>query len=74
MIKKKKMKNKVELEDWERLRYRMKEEGIEYCFRHYSNWEEINDEKFHELRLKLIDTMKEISEYVDDQIKNYEYE
>lgn len=68
------MKNKVELEDWERLRYRMKEEGIEYCFRHYSNWEEINDEKFHELRLKLIDTMKEIREYVDDQIKNYEYE
>ncbi len=68
------MKNKVELEDWQRLRYRMKEEGIEYCFRHYSNWEEINDEKFHELRLKLIDTMKEIREYVDDQIKNYEYE
>ena len=53
------MKNKVELEDWQRLRYRMKEEGIEYCFKHYSNWEEINDEKFHELRLKLIDTMKE---------------
>ena len=68
------MKNKVELEDWQRLRYRMKEEGIEYCFRHYSNWEEINDEKFHELRLKLIDTMKEIREYVDDQIKNYEYD
>lgn len=68
------MKNKVELEDWERLRYRMKEEGIEYCFRHYSDWEEINDEKFHELRLKLIDTMKEIKDYVDDQIKNYEYE
>ena len=68
------MKNKVELEDWQRLRYRMKEEGIEYCFRHYSNWEEINNEKFHELRLKLIDTMKEIREYVDDQIKNYEYE
>ena len=67
------MKNKVELEDWQRLKYRMKEEGIEYCFRHYSNWEEINDKKFHELRLKLIDTMKEISEYVDDQIKNYEY-
>ena len=48
----------------------MKEEGIEYCFKHYSNWSEIDDVKFHELRTKLIETMNEIREYVDDQILN----
>ena len=37
------MVNKVDLEDWHRLRYRMKEEGIEYCFKHYSNWSEIDE-------------------------------
>ena len=66
------MVNKVDLEDWHRLRYRMKEEGIEYCFKHYSNWSEIDDVKFHELRTKLIETMNEIREYVDDQILNYD--
>ena len=59
------MVNKVDLEDWGRLKYRMEDEGIEYCFKHYSDWKEINDEKFHELRIKLIETMNEIEKYID---------
>ena len=66
------MVNKVDLEDWGRLKYRMEDEGIEYCFKHYSDWKEINDEKFHELRIKLIETMNEIEKYIDDQIWNYD--
>jgi predicted transcriptional regulator len=66
------MGNKVDIEDWERVRYRIDEEGMEYCFRQYSHWEEINDEKFHELRLRLINTMEEMREYVDKQIENYD--
>ena len=66
--------SKVELEDWERVRYRIDEEGMEYCFRQYSHWEEINDVKFHLLRLKLIGVMEEMREYVDNQIKNYDDE
>ncbi len=30
--------------------WRITEEGIDYTFRLYSKWEEIQDEKFHELR------------------------
>ena len=33
-----------EKENWERLNYRMDEEGFHYCFNGYSNWEEIKDE------------------------------
>ena len=66
------MGNKVDIEDWERVRYRIDDEGMEYCFRQYSDWEEINDEKFHELRLRLINTMEEMREYVDKQIENYD--
>jgi hypothetical protein len=63
--------SKVNLEDWGRLKYRMDDEGIEYCFKHYSSWEEINDEKFHELRIKLINAMDELEKYIDEQIWNH---
>ena len=63
------MKNKVELEDWERLRYRMKEEGIEYCFRHYSNWEEIEDKTFHRLKDEFLSSLNMLEEYVKIKIK-----
>ena len=64
------MKNKVELEDWQRLRYRMKEEGIEYCFKHYSSFKEVEDEKFHELRKKYLEVSHELEEYVNLKINS----
>lgn len=63
-----------ELEDWQMVRYRMDDEGIEYCFKHYSRFEEIKDEKFHQLREELINKMDEIRQYVNDKIENYEEE
>ena len=39
-----------ELEDWQMVQYRMGNEGIDYCFEHYSSFEEIKDEEFHKLR------------------------
>jgi hypothetical protein len=61
-----------ELEDWKAVDYRMKTEGMDYCFEHYSSFEEIKDEEFHKLRLDLIDNMKKIRKYVDDKIESYE--
>ena len=63
-----------ELEDWQMVQYRMDAEGIEYCFKHYSRFEEIKDEKFHQLREELINKMDEIRQYVNDKIENYEEE
>ena len=61
-----------ELENWEAVRYRMDNEGIDYCFESYSRFEEIKDEEFHKLRLEFLESMKKIREYVKDKIESYE--
>jgi hypothetical protein len=63
-----------ELENWESVKYRMKQEGIEYCFKHYSTFEEIEDEEFHKLRLELLNTMEKIHDYVSNKIESYDEE
>jgi hypothetical protein len=63
-----------ELENWEAVRYRMDNEGIDYCFESYSRFEEIKDEEFHKLRLEFLESMKKIREYVKDKIESYEEE
>lgn len=60
------------LDEWERLQYRMEEEGIAYCFRYYSDWTAIDDERFHELKNKLIDAIVEMEEYVQQQIDDWD--
>jgi len=65
-----------ELENWQSVRYRMENEGIDYCFEHYSRFDEIKDEEFHRLRLGFLQYMKEIREYVDkkvDEGENFNY-
>jgi len=57
-----------ELEDWQMVQYRMSNEGIDYCFKHYSSFEEIKDEKFHEIRNKFLTSLDEIQNYVDSKI------
>lgn len=61
------------LEDWEAVKYRMENEGIDYCFESYSDWDEIKDEEFHRLRLGFLQYMKEIREYVDKKIEWEEF-
>ncbi len=63
-----------ELENWQMVRYRMNDEGIEYCFKHYSSFEEIEDEEFHKLRNELLKSMEKIRSYVDKKIESYEEE
>jgi len=61
-----------ELEDWKTVHYRMDAEGIDYCFEHYSSFEEIKDEEFHKLRLEFLESMKKIRNYVEEKIESYE--
>ena len=56
-----------EQDEWNAVRYRMDNEGIDYCFEHYSSFEEIKDEKFHELRLQFLKSLKEIQNYVNEK-------
>lgn len=59
-----------QLELWKDVKYRMKEEGFDYCFNDYSSWDEIKDEKFHSLVDQYLDISKKIKELVDSRIKN----
>jgi len=59
-----------ELENWESVRYRMGEEGIDYCFEHYSHWDEIKDEEFHRLRLEFLRTMEELRNYIEKKVED----
>ena len=60
---------KDELEKWQSVQYRMDEEGFNYCFESYSNWGEIKDEKFHELRLAFLLSVEELREYINTQVE-----
>lgn len=59
-----------ELENFENVKYRIKNEGFHYCFKHYSNFEEINDNRFHELRKQYIEASNLLEGYVDEKIEN----
>jgi len=54
-----------EAENWNAVYYRMNQEGFHYCFKHYSSFKEIKDEKFHELREKYLEVAKELEEYIN---------
>jgi arginine repressor len=57
-----------DLDNFKAVKYRMNNEGIDYCFESYSSFEEIEDEEFHKLRQEFLDSMKKIREYVDNKI------
>ena len=61
-----------ELDNWENVRYRMKHEGIEYCFRHYSDFREIEDQAFHLLRMLLVESMEKMEKLVHNRIDELE--
>jgi hypothetical protein len=61
-----------ELDKWKMVRYRMDDEGMDYCFIHYSSFPEIQDEEFHTLRLKLIDLMEQMEIVVANKIVEIE--
>ena len=58
-----------ELENWGMVRYRMDNEGIDYCFEKYSSFEEIKDEEFHKLRLEFLEVTKKLKSYVENKIE-----
>jgi hypothetical protein len=58
-----------DLDNFKAVKYRMNSEGIDYCFNGYSNWDDIEDEEFHKLRLEFLDSMKKIHEYVYNKVE-----
>jgi hypothetical protein len=54
----------LNLENFNMVRARMKQEGFDYCFRNYSSFNEIEDENFHKLRLAYIEAANSLERYV----------
>jgi hypothetical protein len=42
---------------------------MDYCFEHYSSFEEIEDEEFHKLRLEFLEITKKLKSYVETKIE-----
>lgn len=59
------------LDDFESVQYRMEEEGFDYCFRHYSNWEEIKDMEFHKLREQYLEIASKLENYVNNKVQDF---
>ncbi len=63
-----------EAENWNAVYYRMKQEGLHYCFKHYSSFKEIDDEKFHELREKYLEIAQELEQYITNKVNEANWE
>lgn len=59
-------KKTMNLEDIKFLKSKMRWEGFDYCFESYSNWEEIKDKRFHELRKNYLDSKKLLENYINN--------
>lgn len=58
------------IEKYEYLISKMKNEGFHYCFKHYSKFEEIDDDKFHELREGYLKSANDLEKYVYDRLED----
>ena len=62
----------IQLENWKELKYRMNNEGMSYCFEHYSSWSEIDNKEFHQLKEQYLETSKKLKFLVDNKINEIE--
>lgn len=51
-------------QDKEEIQNTIENEGFDYAFRHYSDFDEIEDEKFHALRIAYVDAAEALGEYL----------
>jgi hypothetical protein len=63
-----------QLDNFQYVLAKMRDEGFDYCFRHYSSFEEVEDEKFHSLRESYIKIAEELEEYVESKINQIQDE
>lgn len=60
------MKNHFNVAVW-----KMNDEGFDYCFRYYSDFDEIKDKKFHNLRLAYIKAAEDLEQYVHENADDF---
>lgn len=58
------------IEKFEFLISKIRNEGFHYCFKHYSKFEEIDDDKFHELRENYLKSADELKNYIETRLED----
>jgi len=56
------------LKNWKDVQYRIREEGMDYCFKHYSDWLEIDDENFHKLKKDYLDITRKLKNLINNKV------
>lgn len=59
--------NKDLLEQFKYIQDKISDEGFDYCFRSYSAFDHLKDEKFHSLRESYVKIANELEEYIDSK-------
>ena len=54
----------MKLKDVKYVLSKIDDEGFDYCFLHYSDFREIEDEEFHRLRDNYLKAQKQLEEYL----------
>lgn len=65
MAKKKKDDQK---EAWAGLLWAIEDEGLEYAIMHKSNWDEIKDKEFHDLKEQFEQAHEALESYIDSKV------
>lgn len=69
------MNNIETLENFESVKYRIRAEGMDYTFIHYSTFEAVmEDPKFHELRKSYIKASEDLQKYINERIEDLQNE
>lgn len=64
----------MKLKELESVLYKVGAEGFDYCFREYSDFLQIKDKKFHELRRAYENAANELENYLRVQAEKHEAE
>lgn len=58
-----------DLDKFQYVRAKMRDEGLHYCFESYSSFEEVDDPEFHKLRKAYLRSAKKLQDHVNNRIK-----
>lgn len=61
-----------EQNDYEYIQSKISHEGFDYCFDGYSDWKEVKDEKFHNLRNAYLKSKQALENYLEMKAKDPE--
>ena len=56
----------IDTDELNQLRWCIEDDGLEYAFVHQSDWKQIEDSKFHELKNNFIAAAKQLRQYLND--------